>query len=250
MSGPISPIQRPPANVSSSIGLAPTPYAWNVRSPTKGPIMFEDPPNRQPAGTPIIRPYLPSDERGWLQCSVLSFLETSYFDSVFRHKPRYDHAAIELVADINGRIVGTIDVECEDTPGSVCTACVDADPLIRGGMIWHLAVHPDFQRIGIGGRLLREAQQLAKERGIACLEVWTRDDVATLRWYESHGFEWIKSYLHVYLQGRDEIDGAIASLIPDLRPAQVFAHYVGSEVEAIRSRFDRVHDCNCFRLRL
>ena len=211
--------------------------------------MFEDSPDRGHAGAAIIRPYLPSDEREWLRCSVLSFLETSYFDSVFRHKPRYDHPAIELVADIDGTIVGMIDVECEETPGSVCTVCADADPLIRGGMIWHLAVHPNFQRIGIGGRLLREAQRLGRERGIACFEVWTRDDAPTLRWYESHGFEWVKSYLHVYLQGRSEMEGAISSSIPGLRPVNVFAHYVGDDVQAIRARFDRIHDCNCFRLR-
>jgi ribosomal protein S18 acetylase RimI-like enzyme len=212
--------------------------------------MFEHPLDRKDIeATTTIRPYQPSDERGWLRCSVLSFLETSYFDSVFRHKPQYDHPAIELVADIDGTIVGMIDVECEDTPGSVCTVCADADPLVRGGMIWHLAVHPDLQRAGIGGRLLREAQRLATARGIACLEAWTRDDAGALRWYESHGFEWVKSYLHVYLQGKVETEGAIGSSIPGLKPVNVFAHYVGSDVEALRARFDRVHDCNCFRLR-
>lgn len=84
---------------------------------------------------------------------------------------------------------------------------------------------------------------------MTCLEAWTRDDAGTLRWYESHGFEWVKSYVHVYLQGSDEIRGAIGSSVAGLTPAHVFAHYVGDEVEAIRTRFNRVHDCNCYRLR-
>jgi hypothetical protein len=77
-----------------------------------------------PAGL-IIRSYRESDETGWLRCSVLSFLDTAYFDSVFRQKPSYDHPAIELVAEIDGLIVGVIDVECEDSPGSVCTTLCD-----------------------------------------------------------------------------------------------------------------------------
>jgi ribosomal protein S18 acetylase RimI-like enzyme len=115
-------------------------------------------------------------------------------------------------------------------------------------MIWHLAVHPDLQRRGIGGRLLTEAQQLAMERDITCFEAWTRDDAGTLRWYESHGFDWVKRYLHVYIQGSDEVEGTIRSSIPGLKPRHVFAHYSGSEIESIRARFERVHDCNCFRL--
>lgn len=191
-----------------------------------------------------IRPYRDGDEHGWLRCSVLSFLDTAYFDSVFRRKPRYDGPAIELVADREGTIVGVIDVECEETPGVVCTACAGR----LGGMIWHLAVHPDVQRRGIGRRLLHEARERAARRGITCFAVWTRDDPAALRWYETQGFEWVKSYLHVYLQGKPEIEGAIGSSVPRLTPVQVFAHYTGEDREGIRSRFERVHDCNCFRL--
>ena len=70
-----------------------------------------------------IRPYRPADEEGWLRCSVLSFLHTAYFDSVFRTKPRYDLPAIELVADAGGTVAGCIDVECDEAPGIVCTVC-------------------------------------------------------------------------------------------------------------------------------
>ncbi len=196
----------------------------------------------------IIRPYRESDEQSWLRCSVLSFLETAYFDTVYRRKPRYEHSPIELVAVLNGTIVGMIDVECEQTPGTVCTVCQDLEPATLGGMIWHLAVHPDVQLLGIGGRLLQSAQQHAHERGIGCLEAWTRDDAGTRRWYESHGFEWIKSYLHVYVQGRAEVEAAVQSSIPDLKPVQILAHYAGNERESVRTRFERVHDCNCFRL--
>jgi ribosomal protein S18 acetylase RimI-like enzyme len=195
-----------------------------------------------------IRDYRESDEQGWLRCSVLSFLDTAYFDSVYRHKPRYGHPAAELVAETDGAIVGVIDVEYEETPGTVCTVCTQDSPDILGAMIWHLAVHPDHQGRGIGSALLQEAQQRAGARGIGCFEVWTRDDPATLRWYDSRGFVWVKSYLHVYLQGKDEIGRALSSTFPNLRPVSVFAHYTGPDGETVRSQFERVHECNCFRL--
>jgi ribosomal protein S18 acetylase RimI-like enzyme len=194
-----------------------------------------------------IRPYRDTDERGWLRCSVLSFLDTAYFDSVFKEKPRYDQPAIELVADLDGVIVGIIDVQCEVTPGAVCTVC-EGNGSTLGGMIWHVAVHPDFQRRGIGGRLLKEAKRLAGERGVTCFEAWTRDDAGTLHWYQSQGFEWVKSYLHVYMQGKREVEQAVHSSIPDLKPVQVFAHYTGSDLETMRATFERVHECSCFRL--
>lgn len=195
-----------------------------------------------------IRAYRDSDEQGWLRCSVLSFLDTAYFDSVFRQKPRYEHLAIELVAESEGTIAGAIDVECEEEPGSVCTVCTEDDPSRLGAMIWHLAVHPDFQRRGIGTRLLHEAQRQAEEHGIRCFEVWTRDDPGALRWYEARGFRWVKSYLHVYLQGKEEVARGLQGSLPGLKPVSVFAHYTGDNREAIRGMFARVHDCNCFRL--
>ena len=193
-----------------------------------------------------IRGYGDADERGWLRCSVLSFLETAYFDSVFREKPRYEHRSIELVAELDSEIVGVIDVECEEEPGTVCTVCADRDGPVLGGMIWHLAVHPDHQLRGIGAMLLHEARRRAETWGIGCLEVWTRDDAGTLRWYEAQGFEWVKSYLHVYLQAKSETEGVISSTLPSLTPVQVFAHYTGDEREKVRARFARVHECNCF----
>jgi ribosomal protein S18 acetylase RimI-like enzyme len=203
-----------------------------------------------PDSTVIIRPYQEQDERSWLRCSVLSFLDTAYFDSVFRRKPRYDHPAIELVAELKGTMVGVIDLECEDLPGAVCTVCTEGDRPVLGAMIWHLAVHPDYQRQGIGRRLLDAACTRVLEAGIVCLEAWTRDDAGTLRWYEANGFEWVTSYLHVYMEGKEEVTGALQSSMPGLTPVHVFAHYTGEDRDAVRARFARVHECNCFRRRL
>jgi ribosomal protein S18 acetylase RimI-like enzyme len=185
----------------------------------------------------VIRPYEEADERGWLICRLLSFFDTAFFDAVEREKERYEKDAIELVADKDGEIVGLLDLECESEglsqrPGS-------------GGMIWHLATHPDHQRRGIASALLAEAEEQAGDRGIVRLEAWTRDDAPTQRWYESHGFVQVDSYLHVYLE-RDDLrafDG-------ELRLVRAFAHYTGDDREAIRERYPRVHDDVLYEKRL
>jgi ribosomal protein S18 acetylase RimI-like enzyme len=177
----------------------------------------------------VIRPYEDRDERGWLICRLLSFFDTAFFDSVEREKERYDKPSIELVAEKDGQIVGLLDVECESDglaarPGP-------------GGMIWHLATHPDHQRQGIASALLGEAVRRAREREIVRLEAWTRDDAATQRWYERHGFVQVDSYLHVYL-GREDL----RPFDSELRLVKALAHYTGDRREEIRGRYARVHD--------
>ena len=170
----------------------------------------------------MIRRYRDADEEGWLRCRVLSFLHTAFHDDVRREKEHYDNPSVELVAEENGEIVGLIDVELDGE---------------GGGMIWHVAVHPDHQGRGIGTALLHEAG-----RDLTKIQAWTRDDAATQRWYESRGFVQIDAYLHVYV----EIDEGLRELWPvtpdGLRPVKVFAHYVGDDRDAMRARFKRTHD--------
>ena len=184
-----------------------------------------------------VRPYEPADEVGWVRCRVLSFLGSAFWDAVEREKEQYERPAIELVAEVDGTIVGLLDLECE-TPAL-------ADRPGAGGMIWHLAVHPDHQRRGIASALLEEAERRARARGLERLEAWTRDDAHVQRWYETHGFVPIDGYLHVYLERDDlrQYDG-------ELRLVKAFAHYTGDRPEEIRGRYARVHDDVLFEKRL
>jgi ribosomal protein S18 acetylase RimI-like enzyme len=176
-----------------------------------------------------VRTYEPADEVGWVRCRVVSFLGSAFWDAVERDKERYEHPAIELVAEDKGEIVGLLDVECE-TPAL-------ADRPGVGGMMWHLAVHPDHQRQGVASALLEEAERRARERRLERLEAWTRDDAHVQRWYESHDFVLIDAYLHVYLERDDlrQFDG-------ELRLVKAFAHYTGDRPDEIRQQYTRVHD--------
>jgi GNAT superfamily N-acetyltransferase len=191
----------------------------------------------------VVRPYVDADERGWLECRVLAFLDSAYYDAVDREKEHYERPSVELVAEVDGRIVGLIDVECEEETGTVCW-----DRPGLGGMIWHLAVLRDFRRRGIASQLLAAVEDAVRPSGIERLEAWTRDDPWVQRWYESQGFVQVYSYLHVYVHGRDELEGVVSAEL-GLKPVKVFAHYTGDWPEKIRARFERVHDCVLYERR-
>src|SRR5699024_1787393 len=113
-----------------------------------------------------IRLYDPTmDEIGWVRCRVLSFLDTAYFDHVLTEKEKYQNPAIELVAIYDHQVVGLLDIEYEKEIETVCTR-----GNVLGGMIWHIATHPDYQRMGIGTRLLEKAEEIAKKEGLDYLD--------------------------------------------------------------------------------
>lgn len=188
-----------------------------------------------------IRKYRKEDETGWLQCRVLSFLDTAYYDSVLRKKEVYSNPSIELVACEDGKITGLIDVEYELSERTVCSKGTGL-----GGMIWHLAVHPDYRRKGIASLLLSVSESEAGKAGLNRFEAWTRDDDWVNRWYLSKGFKLTDSYLHVYAEGKDEIKSSFRSETEKLNLVNAFAHYTGNDRDSIRLKFKRVHDCFCY----
>ncbi|WP_172193799.1 GNAT family N-acetyltransferase [Saccharibacillus qingshengii] len=193
----------------------------------------------------MIRGYEEIDENSWLRCRVLSFLDTSYYDKVLKQKPRYEKGSIELVAANGEEIVGLIDIELDALPGDICS-----DPERRGGLIRHLAVHPDHRRQGIGSLLLIEALGRARTAGMQYLEAWIRDDQWVRDWCAGSGFRLVDSYLQVYVDGEEDLKGLVESKIPQLHPVSVFAHYTGSDKAYILSKFTRVHEMSRFDLDL
>ena len=95
-----------------------------------------------------IRDYDGDDERSWLRCRALGFLETGYFDDVLQAKPTYDTSSIELVAATStGTVTGLIDVTIDGGSATIET----------------VAVHPDGSRRGVGTALLAAAIERERE---------------------------------------------------------------------------------------
>ncbi|WP_152656654.1 GNAT family N-acetyltransferase [Oceanobacillus sp. CFH 90083] len=186
-----------------------------------------------------IRAYTPADEKSWLQCRVLAFLETAYFDNVLQEKETYENPSIELVAEADGNIAGLIDIEYEVEERTVCSRGSDL-----GGMIWHIAVHPDYSRQGIGQALLNEAEKIAKVRNLNRFEAWTRDDKWVQNWYVKMGFTMVDSYYHIYFE-EDEIKSHFQTTTEQLFPATAFAHYTGENPEQF-AHTQRKHQCVCY----
>ncbi|QOR35463.1 GNAT family N-acetyltransferase [Clostridium sp. 'deep sea'] len=185
-----------------------------------------------------IRKYQQEDEQQWLQCRVLSFLNTSYFDNVYNKKEQYKNPNIELVAEIANKVVALLDIEILKNNNNVQFA-----------MLWHLAVLPSYQKQGIATALLQKAERLLKHENISLIEAWTRDDKFVNEWYLKRGFKLTSSYLHVYLEGTECCDVKFVDK-PKMKAQAVFAHYVGKNKTEIKQKYKRVHDCNCYQKNL
>ena len=129
-----------------------------------------------------IREYQPADERGWLRCRALAFLDASYYWDVKTEKETYLQPDMCLVAEENGEIAGLIDVELDSY--DLVSAGED-----RGAVIWNLAVLPEYRRRGVARTLWAEAKARLMSQGIRCCEVWTQQDEPANRFYRAMGFE-------------------------------------------------------------
>ena len=159
------------------------------------------------------------DERGWVVCRVLSFLDSA----LLRRRSPGPRSTTSIpcrsssCAERSGEIVGLIDAECEELPGTVC----EERPGARR-MIWHLAVHPEHQRQGRRDRA--PARSRAARTGATASRASRRgrdDDPATQRLVRSTtGSSSCDSYLHVYV----ELDEGLSDLFPitadGLRPGE------------------------------
>jgi ribosomal protein S18 acetylase RimI-like enzyme len=113
-----------------------------------------------------------------------------------------------------------------------------------GGMIWHIAVHPDYQRRGIGEKLLEAATLEAKKLQLTYLEAWTRDDKWVQNWYEKMDFKKTYDYYHLFFEG-NELNLVPHETVPNFYPVTMFAHYTGEDLGALKD-VKRKHQCVCY----
>ena len=101
------------------------------------------------------------------------------------HKKLQRDPDLFLVAEMEGRMVGTV------------VGGFDG----RRGMVYHLAVSDQFQKQGIGEKLMDELEARLKKKGcIRCYLLVTIDNEEAMRFYEHRGWAHMK-YVRTY--GKD-----------------------------------------------
>lgn len=181
-----------------------------------------------------LRDYRDTDSASWLECRLLSFFHTDYYDDVVIDRPRFDPADY-LVAVEDDTVVGLMDLELFEAEHK---ATIDV-----------LAVHPRHQRRGIAHALLENGLARLRDRGVRTLDAWTRGDEAANAWYQSAGFVERYRYLHVYKTYKDSADGfetptGVSHLI-------AAAMHANLDQEAhLRERFSRIYTCRQYVLDL
>lgn len=180
-----------------------------------------------------VRGYTDDDEPSWLRCRALSFLGTQYYDDVRPRRTPLEEPALALVAVAGGEVVGIFDTEIEGHLGTIDT----------------LAVHPDHAGRGIATAMLAHTLAGLERHQATELDAWTREDVASNRWYAKHGFAAEQHYLHVHKEHDDDSTGFSA---PEglSAPVRAFAHATLEHEEELRRRYSRVYVCRRYVRRL
>ena len=192
----------------------------------------------------IIRPYYSSDAESWLKCRLISFHDSAYYDDVYTKKPTFNNSSLELVAEINGKVIGILDLEKDNNDGSICYSKTGI-----GAMVWTIAVLPEYRRLGIASKLIAKGMDWAKTKDIDFIEAWTRDDKWVINWYKSIGFKKIHSYWHIYFKG-DNVKSLFSSIDKDIIPESIFAHSNKDPKTMDQNKIDRFYKCSGYNLEL
>lgn len=147
----------------------------------------------------VIRKYTAGDEKGWVYCKALSYLFSPFFDDMETckstiNKEIHDYR-IEYVAEISGQIVGLLDIDIYNREYSQKYLYAPCD---RVAYFTNLAVHPDYQNLGIAQKLYAVALEQLKEQDVEKLAIFTRKGDVSNHLYKKWGGNLVcKSYLVV-----------------------------------------------------
>lgn len=86
-----------------------------------------------------------------------------------------------------------------DLPDALCLVAMESGMVIGYSCLWvviesselgNLAVHPDFQRLGVGARLLERNLDVCRKRGVAAVFLEVRaSNQRAISLYERYGFQ-------------------------------------------------------------
>jgi len=126
-------------------------------------------------------------EKSWVYTKALSYLFSPFFDDMSRSKDEFTEEpyqdSVELIAVEDDQVVGLLDI------GIYTEEASHSYPYYPGKKIAYfanLAVHPDFQRQGVGTLLLAALKETAVQQNRKGISLTCHDEL--IPYYEMNGF--------------------------------------------------------------
>ncbi|MBI4556759.1 MAG: GNAT family N-acetyltransferase [Candidatus Hydrogenedentes bacterium] len=148
-----------------------------------------------------IREYRPEDEAEWMRVHAIIMSISHAWNYTIQQRPVYERPSTQLVAIIEGKIVGLTDVEYEIEAGQFCF--LKDSP---GGYVLEFGRLPEYARLGIGKLLIDATVEDAKKKDYLRLEYWSQDRRAQ-RYYARLGMKEIGRHYRFRMKPPQEIEG-------------------------------------------
>ncbi len=129
-----------------------------------------------------IREYRDTDRDEWMRVHAIILSISHAWNYSIQERPDYEgHQSTRLVAVEDGRIVGLLDAQYDNTPGDLCF--LKDSP---GGYVLEFGRLPEYKGRRIGSLLIDAAVEDARRKEFHRLEFWTQDRAAQ-RFYRRIG---------------------------------------------------------------
>lgn len=118
-----------------------------------------------------VREYRPEDEAEWMRVHAIILSMSHAWNYTIQERPVYDgYQSTQLVAVLDGKIVGLTDAQYENQAGEICF--LKDSP---GGYVLEFGRLPEYAGMDIGKKLIDATIEDATRKGIRRLEYWTQE---------------------------------------------------------------------------
>lgn len=149
----------------------------------------------------VIREYRPEDEQEWMRVHAIILSMSHAWNYTIQERPTYEgYESTQLVATVDGKIVGLTDAQYDKEPGEICFV-KDS----RGGYVLEFGRLPEYGGAEIGKRLMEATMEDAKSKGVRRLEYWTQERRAQ-RYYARLGMPEIGRHYRFRFKPTTEIN--------------------------------------------
>jgi len=147
-----------------------------------------------------IRDYEDADHDEWMRVHAIIMTMSHAWNYSIQERPEYEHDSVRLVALDDKNIVGLMDVEIENEPGSLCL--LKDSP---GGYVLEFGRLPEYAGRRIGSLLIDTARERLIGKNIHRMEFWTQDRAA-VRFYRRCGLREINRHYRFRFKPPPEIE--------------------------------------------